>query len=106
MTTFETAAQIEAFLVEQGLENLSTGGGFSGWFLRNIGGNAGWQIFITGPQDTAELEPGKSVYIALESPDGAAHEWADLDGPDALPEAIERLRKVVSSRVLPEEGNS
>lgn len=94
LTRFKTAAQIEAFLVEQGLENLSTGGGFSGWFLRNIGGYVDWQIFITGPQDTADLEPGKSVYIALESPGGAHYEHEDLDGPDALPEAIARLRKI------------
>lgn len=94
LTRFKTAAQIEAFLVEQGFENLSTGGGYSGWFLRNIGVNAGWQIFVTGSQDTADLEPGKSVYIALETPGGAQCEHEDLDGPDALPEAIARLRKI------------
>lgn len=94
LTTFETAAQIEAFLVEQGLEKFSTGGGFSGWFLRNIGGNAGWKIFITGPEDTADLDLGKSVFIALEAPGGDQCEHEDLDNPADLPEAIARLRKI------------
>lgn len=92
--TFKTAVQIETYLVEQGLEKLSTGGGLSGWFLRNIGGNADWQIFITGPEDTAALDPGKPVYIALEASGGVQCEHEDLDNPDTLPDAIARLHKI------------
>lgn len=88
---FASVDQINAYLRSQGLEQASTGGGFSAWFLPAVQGVRRWQIAITNTLDTADLLPGMPLIICLESPDGVQCQCEDLASPDSLHDALARF---------------
>ncbi|MGA5726638.1 hypothetical protein ACPCHQ_22140 [Ralstonia thomasii] len=87
---FTSDNQIAEYLTSAGLQQASTGGGYSAWFLPAASGIRRWQIAITNDQDTAPLAPGTPVVIALEDPEGVPVECEDLPSPDFLPDALAR----------------
>jgi hypothetical protein len=92
MPAFRSAAEIAAYLSAQGFEIAATGGGFDAWFLaRPTGRGQSWHVSLTSARDMADLQPGEPLTIALESPDGQVAEATELQGPDAIPAALQGM---------------
>ncbi|WP_432263137.1 hypothetical protein [Cupriavidus sp. TMH.W2] len=97
MTQFTTAVQIGDFLKSQGLDQASTGGGCSGWFLEIQGRDGVWQILITDwDSDTDQIQLGRKIGIGLYPPGGFGgleDRFEIIESAELLPDALERFRK-------------